>query len=115
MGYIHIILAWTLKAILFPFLFIINLIVAMVKREASGYLHDMALALDCYGNYAFEYTFNGAFLKKESVYKYGERLETISKVTAKNYYANTLTLFGRFFAKILILFKDKAFTKEENK
>lgn len=116
MGIIHNILASFLKWLLAPLMYLINGAIALLKGEFSNYNHNIAYTKDLYGNILMQYVFNILFLKKSSTFLYGtvtydNRYFTISHITAFNYYMNTLTPFGMFFAKILIFFKDKSFTR----
>ena len=70
----------------------------------------LAVALDEYGNKVGYEILNDALLAKGSTYKYGTNDgDTISFVTHKNMVDGTLTPFGKFLAKVLIMCKDTAF------
>ena len=113
-GLTHIILALILR----PIVAILSIPYSIVKLVITGrfgellhWFHQLAFMLDLFGNYMIKYAGSDLLLTKESKYKYGRNIKTISHVTAYNYERNTLTLFGRFIAKIMILCKDKAFKK----
>ena len=74
------------------------------KRYVSS-----AKARDEYGNMVCPDLFNATLITKESTHFFGTDGEKISEVVAFNYYAKTLTGFGRFVAFILIKLKDTAF------
>lgn len=109
MGVLQFILASFLKAVLFPVMYVVNCVFALCCGSFMNYNHQLAFIQDIYGNHFMKYVLNLAFLKKESMYKYGLTLETISHVTAVNYRDNQLTKFGKLFAKVLVLCGDKAF------
>ena len=109
MGILQFVLASFLKAVLFPAMYAINCVFALYSGSFMEYNHRLALVQDIYGNHFMKHVLNLAFLKKESTYKYGLTLETISHVTAVNYRCNQLTNFGKLFAKTLIICGDKAF------
>lgn len=114
MGLIHIILALILRpivAILAVPYTIVKLIVLGKFGELLHWFHQLAFMLDLFGNYLIKYAGSDLLLNKKSEYKYGRNIKTISHVTAFNYERNTLTWFGKFVAKIMILCKDKAFKK----
>jgi len=117
MGLIHILLALFLRPIVaiicVPYTIIKLLIQRITNKDKIGELtywfHQLAFMLDLFGNYMIKYPANDLMLKKESIYKYGTNIKTISHITAFNYKNKTLTKFGLFVAKIMILCRDKAF------
>ena len=109
MGLIHFIIAIILKSILFLPMYIINGSTALLKRSFFKYNHNLALMLDIYGSHLCKHVFNAILLQKYNVQKYGEGMKTISHVTAMNYRSGDLKPLGKLLAKVLILFKDKAF------
>jgi len=108
-GFLQFVLSILLKLILFFPMLVLNFFMALKHRKSSEYYHNLAYINDIYGNFLMSYILNKLFLKKYALYKYGVEFVTISHITAVNYYSHTLTNFGEFFAKILILCKDKAF------
>lgn len=108
-----LIIAWTLRVILSPVLFIWGLIKAIYLKESGQYLKQIAIALDAFGNVLGQHTFN-ELLKDEDGYNFGNRKDTISYVLAINNRLNSLTKFGRKLAMFLNLLEKDHLEKAIN-
>jgi len=117
LGIVHNILASLLKWLLAPLMYVINSVFALCKGEINTYNDHLAYAKDLYGNILMQYVMNLCFLNKASTYLYGTVKDniyvTVSHITAFNYYAGTMTKFGKLFAWILIQCSDKSFKQED--
>ena len=98
MGIILFLVARFLQWILTPFFFIY----AIFRQPNIGkYFHDVAFGIDQLGNVMGAPMMNDLLLKKEPAKLYGNPDETISHVTAVNYFNGKLTWLGRLVAYTL--------------
>lgn len=94
-----LIIAWALKLVLSPVLFVYGIIAACIRKDWQ-YFKGIALAIDCFGNALGKHIFND-LLKSRGGYSFGDHKDTISYALGKNAQLNTLTPFGRFVGNIL--------------
>jgi len=99
-NYLLLIIALLLSIILFPIGFIWALFRAGSLDNYSLYLLDFAKMIDRTGNFVMSYMFNDLLITQNG-YKYGQKDETISGVTGKNYINHTLTGMGDTLANTL--------------
>jgi hypothetical protein len=90
------ILKWALQ---YP-CYIYGSIVSLSKGEFNEWNKDLALSKDRYGNVLIEYLANQVLIKSNG-YKFGNPLDTISKVLGKNKATGTLTYLGFLIAYVL--------------
>jgi 8-oxo-dGTP diphosphatase len=104
-GFVLFIIASGLKVVVFPVAYIFGTFTALIRKEWNEYNHNLALAVDQYGNALCKYLFDLLFIEKESKYKFGNPDETISSVIGKNKVAETLTVPGEVLDWILNKFE----------
>lgn len=116
MGFVLFLLSIVLGIIILPAGLIFGVIKCFWKRHfdiglqnLNKKFYTLAEALDIYANRICHELFDATLITKQSKHVFGDKGETISMVVATNYYANTLTGFGKLLAIILIYFKDTAF------
>lgn len=107
-GLLVYLLATILMAIFYTIGILYGAIKSLYKRQiGSGAaaidnkLFTMAVMKDQTGNIVCAELFNLLLIKKESIYKFGEKDETISSVLGKNLQVNTLSSTGLWLADIL--------------
>lgn len=94
-----LIVAWWLKGLLSPLLFVYGLIRSIFRWELRQYLKQIAIVLDVFGNVVGQYAFNDTL--QRSGYKFGSRKDTISHALGENEQAGTLTRLGKLIGTIL--------------
>jgi hypothetical protein len=116
MGFILWIVSIILGIILLPAGFLYGFIKCFWKKQIGSAFHNLnhkflilAMAVDEYGNLTCNEILDDTLLSRRSTFPFGADGATISSVVASNYYAGTLTGFGRFVASVLRLCKDTAF------
>ncbi len=107
-GFILLIVALILSAIVLPIGFSFQIITALFKG-IDKYLFRMAKSIDQFGNVVCEHLFNVTLIKKNG-YKFGNEDVTISHVLGKNEQTNTLSFLGRKLAWLL-----NTIDKDDNK
>ena len=70
-------------------------------RRVDRYFYQLALGKDQYGNIFLEVPLNKIMTKGSQTYLYGDEDDTISYVTAMNYFKKKSSLWGRILGKIL--------------
>lgn len=101
MGFLLFIIATIIKLALFPLLYVIGAIAAIIKGEFNQWNYDLAIAQDQYGNTLGKYIWNGLLITKQSKSRFGNNDETISSVIGKNKRDNMLTETGKVVDSIL--------------
>jgi hypothetical protein len=115
MGLVLFLLSFALGIVFLP----IGIIYALLKcfinkhfdlgvKSADDKFHKLAKAFDQYGNYVCAELFNATLIKK-SGQPFGNIVETISSVIAKNKKAGTLTTTGKVLCFILTKLNDPSF------
>jgi hypothetical protein len=94
------IVASILKWILTPFAYTYGCIESYLKDEFDDYNEIIAIQKDKYGNVVCKYLFNRILIKTNG-YKFGNPLDTVSKVLGMNKNYETLTKLGRTICYIL--------------
>jgi 8-oxo-dGTP diphosphatase len=98
-GFILLILALFLSAVLLPLGFAFQIITAIFKG-IDKYLFRIAKSIDQLGNVVCEHLFNVTLIKKNG-YKFGNEDVTISHVLGMNEKTNTLSFAGKLLAWLL--------------
>jgi hypothetical protein len=91
-----LIIARALQLICSPILIVWGLIRSIQKKEFLTYSHELAIAIDRFGNCLGKYTWNDLLGND-----FGNSKETISSRLGKNKIFETLKKCGKFVAKIL--------------
>jgi hypothetical protein len=98
-GFVLLIVALLLSAVILPVGFSFQIITALFKG-IDRYLFRMAKSIDQFGNVVCEHLFNATLIKKNG-YKFGNEDVTISHVLGKNEQTGTLSLLGRLLSRLL--------------
>lgn len=90
--------AFVLVAILTP----IGIVFTIIFRPThiSNYFRKFAISLDQLGNVTCQWLLNSTLIKSQG-YSFGNEDQTVSAVLGINKASSTLTMFGRFIAKML--------------
>jgi hypothetical protein len=93
-----------LTAVYLPLSIIYHLITlrfAKGLKRSGKYFYQMALSLDQFANVSLQTPLNLLMIKGEQKFVFGDEDDTVSYVIARNYYLNSLTKFGLFWAWFL--------------
>ena len=70
-------------------------------NRVGEYFHQMALSIDQFANVSLQTPLNLLMIKGEQKHLFGDEDDTVSYIIARNYYLNSLTKFGMFWAWFL--------------
>lgn len=108
MGFIVLIIAIVLGAVLVPIGFVWGVIESFYKKgfkagfkRLNDFFYDCAVSIDQTANVLCKELFNDALIKENIGYKFGNPDETISGVLGKNKERGTLTRTGKILDWIL--------------
>lgn len=108
MGFLLFILSSVLEIVLGVIFGSINFVWHLIAfkwkdgwRKLDKYSLHMALAKDQYGNVMLKTPMNKILIKGEGKYYFGDEDDTISYVTAMNYFKGTSTKFGAWLGRVL--------------
>lgn len=112
MGIVLFIVAILLFGIVYP---IAMIALMLMCRNWNDYFKQLAIAIDEFGNVAFQHGLNWYLLTPKSNYKFGQQGVTISRVLGINKPFSTLTPAGERLAKILDQWDTNHVEKAANK